>query len=134
MKLSGMSFFQTASQRMSWLGSRQSVISENIANANTPNYKAKDVTSFNAMVQGSHATGQGVAVTDPRHISSTATTPSGVRVKLDESAGEGSLDGNNVALEQETIKAADVAGSYRLAADLYRKGNGLLTLAVTGVR
>ena len=51
MKLSGMSFFQLASQRMSWLGARQAVISENIANADTPNYRAKEISSFDRMVQ-----------------------------------------------------------------------------------
>lgn len=51
MKLSGMSFFQLASQRMSWLGARQAVISENIANADTPDYRAKEVSGFSRMLE-----------------------------------------------------------------------------------
>ena len=57
-----------------------------------------------------------------------------MRVTADEDAWEGSIDGNTVALEQQTIDAAEVAGSYRLAAELYRRGHSLLTIAVTGVR
>ncbi|MGR3584486.1 MAG: flagellar basal body rod protein FlgB, partial [Pseudooceanicola nanhaiensis] len=51
MKLSGMAFFQIASQRMQWLGERQVVISENIANADTPDYKAKDISPFDQMLE-----------------------------------------------------------------------------------
>ncbi|MEQ8487916.1 MAG: flagellar basal body rod protein FlgB [Marinovum algicola] len=128
-----MSFFQLASQRMSWLGARQAVISENIANADTPNYRAKEISSFDRMVQARTPT-QGLAVTDAQHIQTTASAPAGVRVEADDSAWESALDGNNVVLEQQTIKSAEVAGSYRLAAELYRKGHELLTVAVTGIR
>ncbi|MGY3439951.1 flagellar basal body rod protein FlgB [Marinovum sp. KMM 9879] len=133
MKLAGMSFFQLASQRMSWLGARQSVISENIANADTPNFRSKDITSFGEVLKAS-APVQGMAVTDPQHIRSGPTPPPGVRVETDEGAWEGSLNGNNVVLEQQTIKAAEVAGNYRLAAELYRKGHTLLTVAATGIK
>ncbi|MCR8550563.1 flagellar basal body rod protein FlgB [Salipiger sp. P9] len=133
MKLTGMSFFQLASQRMKWLGARQSVISENIANADTPDYKSKEISSFDAMLEGSNAM-RGLNVTNARHIQSVGGAPNGVRVELDEDAWEASLDGNTVALEQQTIKAAEVAGNYRLAAELYRKGHTLLTIAVTGIR
>ena len=133
MKLGGMSFFQLASQRMTWLGARQSVISENVANADTPNYKAKTVSGFDAMLENADAV-QGLKVTDTRHITSSGETPNGVRVTADEDAWEGSIDVNTVALEQQTIDAAEVAGGYRLAAELYRRGHSLLTIAVTGVR
>ncbi|MGR3379310.1 flagellar basal body rod protein FlgB [Salipiger abyssi] len=128
-----MSFFQLASQRMKWLGARQSVISENIANADTPEYKAKEISSFESMTDGAR-TVRGLNVTNAKHIQSVGGAPDGVRVTTDESAWEGSLDGNTVALEQQTIKAAEVAGNYRLAAELYRKGHSLLTIAVTGIR
>ena len=52
----------------------------------------------------------------------------------DGDAGAAGLDGNTVVLEQQTIRATEVAESYRLAATLYRKGYELLTLSVTGNR
>ncbi|MBE9637053.1 flagellar basal body rod protein FlgB [Salipiger mangrovisoli] len=133
MKLDGMSFFQLASERMTWLGARQSVISENIANADTPNYKAREVNDFAQALDGQRSM-NGLAVTNAQHIQSGHTTPDGVRIERDETAWEASLDGNTVSVEQQTIKAAEVAGSYRLAAELYRKGHTLLTVAVTGIR
>ena len=40
--------FDLAFQRSQWLSVRQSVVAENIANANTPNYRARDVEPFEA--------------------------------------------------------------------------------------
>ena len=133
MKLSGMAFFQIASQRMQWLGERQVVISENIANADTPDYKAKDVSPFEQMLDGGART-SGLRTTHANHIQGAPAPAAGISVEGDPEAWETSLDGNTVSLEQQTIKAAEISEHYRLAAQLYRKGHDLLTLAVTGVR
>ena len=57
-----------------------------------------------------------------------------MRVDTDDSAWATSIDGNSVVLEQQAIKANEVSESYRLAANLYRKGYELLTISVTGNR
>jgi flagellar basal-body rod protein FlgB len=127
-----MSFFKLAGQRMQWLGARQQVIAQNVANADTPNYKARDVTDFADVMRGA-ATG-GLKVTNSKHIGGATSVAAGVSIREDEQTYEQSLDGNTVALEQQTIKATETAENYRLAAQLYRKGHELLTLAATGVR
>jgi len=132
MKLDSLSFFKIASQRMEWLSTRQQVISENIANADTPGYKAREVSEFSRMVDSS-AQSSGVVTTNTQHIGGTEQAGN-VRVQQDESAWEQSMDGNTVVLEQQTIKASEVSENYRMAAQLYRKGHELLTLAVTGIR
>mgnify|MGYP000554283156 FL=1 len=130
-----MSFFSLASQRMEWLSARQKVIAENVANADTPGFKARDVSSFQEMLS-STAVSSGVAVTTAGHISSSGpeSAAPGVRVETDGSAWAASIDGNSVVLEQQTIRANEVSESYRLASSLYRKGYELLTLSVTGIR
>lgn len=132
MKLGDMSFFALASRRMQWLGARQQVISENIANADTPGYKARDIAGFEELVSGSRPAV--VRTTDSRHIGGTSGNAAGHAATVDETAWEESLDGNTVVLEQQSIKAAEISESYRLAAQMYRKGHELLTLAVTGIR
>ncbi|MCA0922656.1 flagellar basal body rod protein FlgB [Pseudooceanicola nanhaiensis] len=127
-----MSFFRVASERMKWLSARQSVISENIANANTPNYKARDVAGFDEAM-GRARQSSGIVVTDAHHISGTAPS-GGIRTEADDTAWETGMDGNNVVLEQQAITANEVSESYRMAAQLYKKGHDLLTLAVTGIR
>lgn len=134
MKLSGMAFFQVASQRMQWLGARQVVISENIANADTPDYKAKEVSGFGQMLDSEAGRTSGLRTTHANHIQGAPSPAAGVTVQADAEAYETSIDGNTVSLEQQTIKAAEISESYQLAAQLYRKGHDLLTLAVTGVR
>ena len=45
--------FDLAFRQNEWLAQRQSVISENISNPNTPGYKAKDVESFEDVMRRS---------------------------------------------------------------------------------
>jgi flagellar basal-body rod protein FlgB len=63
--------FDLAFRQNEWLAQRQSVISQNIANANSPGYKAKDVESFEDAMRKSVP----MAVTNPDHFA-----PSGVGV------------------------------------------------------
>ena len=133
MRLNDMSFFNLATRRMNWLGARQQVIAQNVANSDTPGYRAQDTASFTEVLRG--AGGAMLKTTSTRHIGGlNGGSVNEVGIRDDESAYELSLDGNTVALEQQTIKAADTAESYRLAAQLYRKGHELLTLAATGIR
>lgn len=129
MKLDAMSFFNVASQRMKWLGARQQVVSENIANADTPGFKARDTASFEEMVRNK-GTYTAVSTTNAAHIGG-GLAKDGVRVEQDGTAWEQSLDGNTVVLEQQTIKANEISENYRLAAELYRKGHQLLALAAS---
>ncbi|MBB05306.1 MAG: flagellar biosynthesis protein FlgB [Pseudooceanicola sp.] len=131
MRLNDMSFFNLASRRMNWLGSRQQVVAQNVANSDTPGFKAQDVTAFADVMRG---VGASVRTTNSRHIGGIGGQMDGVATREDEEAYETSLDGNTVALEQQTIKASEISENYRLASQLYRKGHELLTLAATGVR
>lgn len=130
MGLESISFFKNASQRLQWLGARQQVISENIANSDTPNFKAKDVSSFSKMLEGAQQSG--LTTTNAKHIGGSPTSSIGTEV-IKDVWGE-TIDGNTVVLEQQSILANEVGEDYQLAARLYRKGYDLLTLAVTGIR
>ena len=132
MGLDSISFFKNASQRMQWLGSRQKVISENVANSDTPGFKAKDVTSFSKMLESTQKAG--MTTTNVRHISGNAQNVSGINTEVDKGAWSETMDGNTVVLEQQTIKSNEIGEGYQLAARLYRKGYDLLNLAATGIR
>lgn len=131
MKLTSMSFFQLASQRMSWLGANQQVVAENIANADTPGYKAKSVSPFAELIDGARS--GGVKTTHAAHIQGGGRVGN-VRVTTDSAPWETSIDGNSVVLEQQTLQASEIGENYQLAAQLYSKGHQLLTLAVVGQR
>ena len=126
-----MTFFNLAHRRMNWLGTRQQVIAQNVANTDTPGYKSMDVAAFADTLAGARASG--LRTTNARHIGGGAGAD-GIRTSEDKDVYESSLDGNTVSLEQQSIKAAEISENYRMAAQLYRKGHDMLTLAVTGVR
>ena len=95
---------------------RQQVLASNIANADTPNYKARDI-DFNsalkqAMSPGSPAAAGTLVKTSPNHLSGNAgMTASGVPL-LYSTASQGSVDGNTVDMDAERAKFADNALRY----------------------
>jgi flagellar basal-body rod protein FlgB len=123
--------FASITRRMNWLNHRQKVLAENIANANTPGYKIKELKepSFrDIMRSGSKVR---LVATSPSHISPPAIGGGGdftVR-KSDKSYGA-SPNGNNVVLEQQLLKVAETRMDYNLMTNLYRKHMGMLRTAL----
>ena len=120
---------------------RQRLIAENVANADTPGYKARDLKdfSFQAHVQAASgstpgtssvaATPAGVmAVTQPGHMQ-PKNAPLGAKpVKALDS--EVTLDGNGVVLEDEMVKLTQARMDYDAAIGFYQKSIGLLKMAI----
>ena len=129
--MDGLSFFNLASQRLGWLAEGQRVVAENVANADTPGFKARKISEFEQLLEASRASE--LKTTDAQHISGTGG-PTNVKVSVDENTWGESLNGNTVILEQQTIKANEIGESYQVAASLYRKGHELLRLAAAGSR
>lgn len=130
MDLSRTPLFQMITQRMGWLTERQRVIAQNVANADTPGYQARDLRpqDFSAVLNQSRSTRVTPTATDGRHIAPTngGTVNRAERAR----AGETTLSGNSVQLEQEMMKAADSAVDYQLASNLYRRHLNLLRTVV----
>lgn len=120
MKLDKISFFNLASDRMQWLAARQKVLAENIANADTPNYRARDVTDFESFLEKSNS-GTRAAGGAQQEVTVETVRAGG--------AWDSSLDGNDVTLEQQSVMASENAEQYRLATNLYRKAYQLLNAA-----
>jgi flagellar basal-body rod protein FlgB len=95
---------------------RQEVLASNIANADTPNYKARDI-DFSAQLRAAVAgTREGepakLATTDSRHIGAAppgSTDPAGLKYRIPYQA---SVDGNTVEMDQERAQFADNAVRY----------------------
>ena len=119
-------------ERMSWLNTRQTTLSENVANADTPGYTARDLKplDFEAVLKSStHNSAGSLAVTDPHHISVTNSTSQ--QFDDQESADtDANPTGNTVSLEEEMIKVADTQAQYQAAANLYSKAVNLLRTAI----
>jgi flagellar basal-body rod protein FlgB len=115
-------------QRMEWHQQRQRVLAENIANADTPNYRARDLAppDFARQVR---AAALALDSTSPAHIS--AASGGGLQFKTD-SSGRYAVRprGNSVTHEDEMMKVASNQLDFEAAASLYTHSLALIKLAI----
>lgn len=132
MKLSGLPLFAALTERFAWLADRQEVLAQNVANADTPDYRPLDLepSRFAEMVAG---TGGGLmmATTAAGHLGGGAPGGEGT-FKVIEAARQGEVNtvGNAVVLEEELAQVAKTASDYALTANIYRKHVDLVKLAL----
>jgi flagellar basal-body rod protein FlgB len=108
---------ELAEHRLRWLDARQRVLSENIANADTPGYQPRDVAPFQEVLARARPTAAMVQ-TDARHLAPTRTAS---RPVTNRNLVERSPNGNAVALDREALKIADTDQAHSLAMGLRRK-------------
>ena len=126
--------FQLISARMTWLGQRQVVLNQNIANADTPDYRPRDLkeADFARLADGMRGRPGRIAMatTDPSHVEGAAVA----RLALDghavDSAYEVAPAGNAVILEEQMAKATQTALDYQMISNLYRKYLGMVRTAL----
>ena len=99
-----MDIFSLASVHSSWGIARQSVIATNIAHADTPGYKSKDIAPFSAEVKAANLR---VRTTHAGHIQPSGAAAAGYSSGPD-TPWEVSHSGNSVTLEQELLKSGAV--------------------------
>ena len=120
----GLSLFDLAERRLGWLDRRQGVLAQNIANANTPGYVAKDLQPFaQALAQAL----PDLAQTSPMHLSGTASI-AGTDPRS--RPAERAPDGNAVSMEEQLTKVADTDGAQALVTNLYHKYLGLFRTVI----
>lgn len=129
MDLSKSPLLSGLANRLQFLAARTSVISENIANADTPGFVARDLSasSFEARVTGA------LRVNDPRHLQPGGRN-GGSSVPHLAPDGEASLSGNQVSIETQMMKLSETRMDYGLASSIYRKSVELMRMAVRGGR
>jgi flagellar basal-body rod protein FlgB len=134
--LSSIDLFQVAGDRMRYLTERQTLIARNVANADTPGYKAQDLAPF---VPPS-ATG-GLAATAVAPVALTQTNPAHLQLEPDAVESQQPVDteadyggekpsGNTVSVEEQMIKSADVSNSFAMASAVYAKSISIMKTAV----
>jgi flagellar basal-body rod protein FlgB len=120
--------FELASQQARWLSARQVTVAENIANANTPGYKAADVPPFEAVLNGTNLE---IATTNAGHISTDPSAPESIAAR-EAPAWEVTHSGNSVSLEQELLKSGEVTSQASLNRTIVRAFNQMLMTSLKG--
>ena len=128
--LEDLTFFAMARRTMGWLAKRQELVAENIANANTPKYRAKDVKAldFKNLLEPEKQPVR-AAVTNPMHISPFVEA---VRFETvtERRPEESKLDGNSVLLEEQTKLIGDIKDLHTLVTDLQQANTAMVKTAI----
>lgn len=124
-------FFNLASEQAQWLSVRQSVISKNVANADTPGFRAKDVAPFTEFLDAASARDTSVSLvsTNPHHFADISQPTMNVR-QLDDKSAKITSSGNNVGLANEMMKASETRQDYDLNTGLVKSLNRMMLLVV----
>jgi|ERR1700722_17124070 flagellar basal-body rod protein FlgB len=127
MPISDIPILSMLRERMEWHQERQRVLAENVANADTSNYQAKDLAPPDFSRELSAAS-VSLATTEPGHI---AAGSGGPQFALDTSARyEVRPRGNSVTHEDEMMKVASNQMDFDAVSDLYSRSLALIKLAV----
>lgn len=133
MDLFNLAIFRMAKVKMEWVGQRQELLAENIANADTPKYQARDVKAldFKAMAEQATTPHVTMVATDPAHMQPPLVTGP-FEVQVTNRDTEGKLDGNPVNLEDQMQKMADGRMQYVFSLNLMHKNLAMLKMASGG--
>jgi len=113
-----LNIFRTAHAMATHAGKRQSIVAQNIANADTPGYKPRDITPFSQLYSQASSFGRlhtgslgaRVARIEAREITSGAESP----------------NGNAVSLELEMVKSVDAQRQHDQALAIYKSAMSIL--------
>jgi flagellar basal-body rod protein FlgB len=129
MAISDLPIFSMLRTRMNWHQERQRLLAENVANADTPGYRPRDLTPLDFGRQVEQAGGQlQLALTSPGHL----VGPGGTGKFATEPPAKYDVRpaGNAVNLEDEMMKVAANQMDHQAAISLYSRSLGLLKTAI----
>lgn len=130
MDLNKIPLFGIMTERLNWLSQRQSVLAQNIANANTPGYQPKDLKEpdFKAMVARSSGGNLTMARTQGNHLG--GGVDAGKHASVESGGQETTPTGNGVILEEQLMKTTETRMDYTTTLNLYRKHVDMIRVAL----
>lgn len=130
MKMPDTPFLSLLRERMTWLHQRQDLLSQNVANADTPRYVARDLKAqdFSEALKNATSQSSSMMVTNARHIA--LSNSRGQFEDLEAPDIEASPNGNSVSLETQMIKVSDTQAQFAAAANLYAKAMTMMKTAI----
>ena len=116
-------FFDLAARKLDWLNDRAGVLAGNVANADTPGYKPRDLAPFSSFVTNAPLS---LATTDPSDFEGAAFD---AEPETSEPA-ETAPDGNSVSIDQQMRLIASNDQEQGVVTTLYKKYLGLTQTAL----
>jgi flagellar basal-body rod protein FlgB len=123
--------FAALKQKMNWHQTRQGLLAENVANAETPGYRGRDLKAFDfADHVNQFSTAQISTVsTNSKHVSIGMSNTNGFSPNSMNNF-EITPEGNGVTLEDEMMKVASNQMDYQAATTLYTRSMRLIKTAI----
>ncbi len=115
--------FKTAHALAVHAGQRQAIVAQNVANADTPGFKARDIAPFNQLLT-TESTSSGMHASRSSHLN--GITGRGLRWETLTPIGPSDPNGNSVSIETETLKAVDVKRQHDQALAIYKSSLSVL--------
>lgn len=129
MAVTELPLFSMLKTRMRWLETRQRLLSENVANAETPGYQGRDLKALDFNRQLQAATSVQLVSTNTGHLAGVSQSDPSFAADRSQ-AFETSPRGNSVSLEEEMMRIAQNQIDHQTAASLYSRSLGLLKTAI----
>jgi flagellar basal-body rod protein FlgB len=121
---------QRMTERMNWLGAREKVLAQNIANADTPHYQPKDVVPLDFEDHLQKLAPVEPQRTSPLHMVGTIPPKDPVDSKKQKTPYEQAPAGNSVVIEEQMMKMSQTQADYNEMVNLYRKHIDMLKTAI----
>jgi flagellar basal-body rod protein FlgB len=118
--------FRLSSAMAAHAGQRQAVVAQNVANADTPGFVARDIPSFATLYRDGAE--DGLRATRAGHLhggGGGAIQPA----RIVEAGSDGAPNGNRVSIEAEMLKSTDALRQHDRALAIYRSALGILRSA-----
>lgn len=122
-----LNIFQTAGAMARHAGARQAIVARNIANADTPGYRAQTVAPFSD-TYGTATTSVSPRVARPGHIHSQSAMSAPIDIKY--STTEPSPNGNTVSIEEEMMNSIEITREHTRALAIYRHALSVLRMTI----
>lgn len=128
MDMNNIGLFRLMTEKMAWHNQRQEILARNVANADTPGYRPRDLVAFDFKRELRDQGGIDLAGTRAGHIS---VTRDGAGFRDDKARSwETAPAGNAVVLEEQMLMVGRNAVDYQTLLNIYRKQVGMLRTAI----
>lgn len=131
MAIGDLAVFAALKQKMHWHQTRQGLLAENIANAETPGYRGRDLKAFTFSdeMRNQSSANLTTAATQSGHFSTQTSNTDGFAAQKLRNF-EVTPEGNGITLEDEMMKVTSNQMEYQAATTLYTRSMRLMRTAL----
>ncbi len=117
----GLNVFKAAHAMATHAGQRQAVVAQNMANADTPGYKSRDILPFHATFDAQSATG--MRASRAGHLNAGGESGQWQSFTTD---AQTDPNGNSVSVELEMLKGVEVKRQHDRALAIYKSSLSII--------